>query len=115
MKYETYRIPTLASDEVEAPYAVAVDPRTQDVWVTANMSDRAFRFIQKTRRFRVYPLPTRGTYFRDFIFTPDGRVCASSSPMPPRSEVVEGGMDMLVCIETNDPPVTHSHDTAHVR
>ena len=115
MKYKTYPIPTLASDEVEAPYAVAVDPRTQDVWVTANMSDRAFRFIQKTERFRVYPLPTRGTYFRDFIFTPDGRVCASSSPMPPRPEVVEGGMDTLVCIETNDPSVTHSNDSAHVR
>ena len=88
---------------------------TQDLSVTANMSDRAFRFMQKTQRFRVYPLPTRGAYFRDFIFTPDGRVCASSSPMPPRSEVVEGGMDSLMCIETNDAPTTHSDNTAHAR
>jgi len=115
MKYKTYRIPTLARDEVEAPYAVAVDPRTQDVWVTANMSDRAFRFIQKTERFLVYPLPTRGTYFRDFIFTPDGRICASSSPMPPRPEVVEGGMDALVCIETNDASMELSRNTARAR
>ena len=115
MKSKTYRIPTLAGDEVEAPYALAVDPRTQDVWVTANMSDRAFRLIQKTGQFLIYPLPTRGTYLRDFIFTPDDRVCASSSPMPPRPEVLEGGMDTLVCIETNDGSTRHSRTGAQAR
>ena len=99
MTYRSFRIPTLSPGEVEAPYAVAVNPYTQDVWITANMSDRAFRFDPKTLRFTAYPLPTRGTYSRDFFFTRDGKVCAPTSPMPPRPEVLEGGMDAIVCIE----------------
>lgn len=103
MKYRTYQIPARAGKEVEAPYAVAIDPRTQDVWVTSSMSDRALRFLPKSGRFIAYPLPTRGTYFRDFFFPAPGRVCAPSSPMAPVAEVVEGAMDALVCIDTNDP------------
>lgn len=99
MSYRSYRIPTLSSGEVEAPYAVAVNPYTQDVWITANMSDRVFRFDPKTSSFTAYPLPTRGTYSRDFFFTRDGKVCAPTSPMPPRQEVLEGGMDAIVCVE----------------
>jgi virginiamycin B lyase len=99
MKYQVHRLPTLADDEVEAPYALAVDPHTQDVWVSALMSDRMFQFVQKTGRFVAYPLPTRGTYFRDIVFPGDGRVCASSNPMPPLPEVIEGGMDSLVCLQ----------------
>ena len=102
MKYQVYHIPTLANDEVEAPYSLAVEPRTQDVWVTANMSDRMFRLVQKTGRFTAYPLPTRGTYFRDVFLPGDGRVCASSNPMPALPEVLEGGMDSLVCLEPTE-------------
>jgi streptogramin lyase len=97
MKYETYQLPTLAADETEAPYALNIDPKTQDVWVSANQSDRMFRFVPKTKKFTAYPLPTRGVYFRDIVFTPDGRVCASNNPMP--AQVVEGGMDSLICLE----------------
>ena len=99
MKYTVHKIPPLADDEVEAPYAVGVDPKTQDVWITANQSDRMFRFIQKSGKFIAYPLPSRGTYMRDVIFPGDGRVCSSSNPMPPLPLVVEGGMDSLICIE----------------
>lgn len=99
MKYETYQIPALADDEVEAPYALGVDPKTQNVWITPNMSDRMFRFEPKTKKFTAYPMPTRGIYFRDVIFPGDGKVCGSNNPMPPLPEVVEGGMDSLLCIE----------------
>ena len=99
MAFTVYKIPPLAPVEVEAPYAVGVDPKTQDVWITANQSDRMFRFQQAGARFISYPLPTRGTYMRDVIFPGDGRVCSSSNPMPPNELVVEGGMDSLVCIE----------------
>jgi streptogramin lyase len=101
MKYEIYTVPPLGPGEVEAPYALAVEPRTQDVWVTANMSDRMFRFEPKTKKWTAYPLPTRGTFLRDIVFTNDGRVCSSSSPMPALPEVVEGGMDAIVCLEPN--------------
>jgi virginiamycin B lyase len=99
MAYTVHEIPPLAPGEVEAPYAVGVDPRTQDVWITANQSDRMFRFMPASGRFIAYPLPSRGTYMRDVIFPGDGRVCSSSNPMPPLEVVVEGGMDALVCID----------------
>jgi virginiamycin B lyase len=104
MKYRVYRIPGLSSAEVEAPYAIAVDPKTQDVWITSNMSDRMIRFEPKSAHFISYALPTRGTYSRDIFFTPDGQTCASSSPMPPKpvgpgKQTVEGDMDALVCIQ----------------
>jgi len=101
MEYTTYALPTLADNEIEAPYAVAVHPETQEVWVTANMSDRVFRFFPKEERFVSYPLPTRGTYMRDIIFLPDGRVCGASSPVPAVA-VVEDGMQAIICIEPND-------------
>lgn len=99
MEYTAYPLPTLAPNEIEAPYSVAVHPVTQDVWVTANMADRAFRFLPKEKRFIAYPLPTRGVFLRDFTFDKDGRVCAPSSPMPPT--VVEGGQQEIFCIATD--------------
>lgn len=99
MKYEVWQIPSLGEGQVEAPYSLAVDPQTQDVWITANQSDRLFRFNYATEHFTAFPLPVRGAYFRDMIFTGDGRVCGSSNPMPPLPEVIEGGMDSIICID----------------
>jgi len=98
MKYRSYRIPPLSEGEVEAPYAVGIHPRTQEVWITANMSDRMFRFIPKDERFISYPLPTRGIFLRDVIFTPDGTVCAASS-MAAAPLAVEGGMEEIICLD----------------
>ncbi len=98
MKYRNYKIPPLSEGEVEAPYAVAVHPGTQEVWITANMSDRMFRFNPKTERFISYPLPTRGIFLRDLIFLPDGRVCAASS-MAAAPLAVEGGVEEIICID----------------
>jgi len=99
MKYTTYKLPRLSPDESEAPYALAVDPRRQDVWITSNMSDRLFRFLSKEGRFIAYRLPTRGTYTREFFFPPDGRVCSPASPLPAAPDVIEGGMDTIVCVD----------------
>ena len=98
MEYKSYPIPSLARGEVEAPYAVGVHPVTHEVWITANMSDRMFRFLPKEERFIAYPLPTRGIYLRDIIFTPQGMVCSGSSPMP-APLVVEGGMQEILCLD----------------
>jgi streptogramin lyase len=97
MTYKSYKIPTLAKGEVEAPYAVAVDPNTQEVWITPNMSDRMFRFLPKEERFIVYSLPARGTYLRDLIFTPEGLVCGANNPVP--ITVLEGGMGEILCLD----------------
>jgi streptogramin lyase len=92
-------MPRLSPGESEAPYALAVDPRRQDVWITANMSDRLFRFIPKEGRFITYRLPTRGTYTREFFFPPDGRICSPASPLPAAPDSIEGGMDTIVCLD----------------
>ena len=105
MEYKIYPIPRLTPDGVEVPYALAVHPDTGDVWITANMSDRMFRFIPSEERFIAYPLPTRGTYQRDIFFTPDGWVCGPSSPLP-AGPTVEGGMQGLICIITDSTPKT---------
>jgi streptogramin lyase len=99
MKYTTYKMPRLSPGESEAPYALAVDPRRQDVWITANMSDRLFRFVPKQERFITYRLPTRGTYTREFFFPADGRICSPASPLPAAPDVIEGGMDTIVCLD----------------
>ena len=98
MEYETFVIPPLSADEVEAPYALAVHPQTGDIWITANMSDRMFRFLPDEERFVAYPLPTQGIYLRDVIFTPEGMVCSASSPMP-APLTVEGGMQEILCLD----------------
>lgn len=98
MRYTAYVLPALAPGEVEAPYAVGVHPKTQEVWITANMSDRMFRFLPGEERFVAYPLPTRGIYLRDIVFTPQGWVCAASSPVP-APLTVEGGMQEIACID----------------
>lgn len=100
MKYQTYTIPVLTEGAVESPYALAVDPKTQAVWITANMSDRMFRFEPATKRWTAYPLPTRGLFFRDVVITPDGRVCAASNPWGvPLPNIVEGDMNSVVCLQ----------------
>jgi DNA-binding beta-propeller fold protein YncE len=98
MKYRNYKLPPLSEGEIEAPYALNIHPQTQDVWITANMSDRMFRFLPKEERFISYPLPTRGIFLRDLIFLPDGRVCAASS-MAAATLAVEGGMEEIICLD----------------
>jgi len=98
MQYEQYPIPALAAGEVEAPYALGIHPRTGDVWITSNMSDRMFRFLPREKRFVSYPMPTRGIYLRDIVFTPQGWVCAASSPVP-AALTVEGGMQEIACLD----------------
>ena len=99
MKYTNYQMPRLSPGEAEAPYALAVDPRRRDVWITANMSDRLFRFIPKEGRFITYRMPTRGFYSREFFFPADGRICSPASPLPAAPDVIEGGTDAIVCLD----------------
>ena len=54
---ESYELPVLAKGEYETPYAVAVEPDTQHVWIAANMSDRILRFDPVAETFQAYPSP----------------------------------------------------------
>ena len=95
-KFSTYQLPVLAAGEREVPYALNVHPRTGDIWITANNSDRVLRFIPATRTFMSYPSPSRVTVLRDMVFTRDGRVCSSLSNLPAYG--TEDGLDSFMCI-----------------
>jgi streptogramin lyase len=94
---KVYSLPEFAEGYGPAPYALGVHPRTGDVWLNENMTDRFFRFIPEEERFVVYPAPLTGTYTRDFSFTEDGKACTSNNPLP--IAALEGGVAEIICIE----------------
>ncbi len=95
--FTTYKLPLLAPDEYEVPYALNVHPDTGDVWITSNMSDRWFRFVPATETFITYPSPTRVTWLRDWEFTSDGQACSSQSNLP--SYAIEDGVPSFICVD----------------
>jgi virginiamycin B lyase len=96
-RFETYRIPGVAPDEYETPYALNVYRPTGEIWMAANNSDRVIRYTPATGTFQSYPSPTRVSVFRDFSFTSDGRVCTSQSNLP--AYAIEGGVPSYLCID----------------
>lgn len=112
-RFETFKLPLLAHNEYEVPYALNVHPKTQQIWITSNMSDRAFRFDPPTKSFVSYPLPTRVTWLRDWAFTKDGAACSSSSNLP--SYGIEGGRASFICLYPDgDPADTAALQAAQV-
>jgi len=95
---KVYDMPEYAPGFRPAPYALAVHPTTQEIWLNENMTDRMFRFIPSEERFVAYPIPLSGTYTRDTTFLPDGRVCSSNNPIP--APALEGGILEIICIDT---------------
>jgi streptogramin lyase len=95
-RFETFKLPLLAHNEYEVPYALNVHPKTGEVWITSNMSDRIFRFLPATKQFVSYALPTRVTWLRDMVFTKDNAVCSSSSNLPAYG--IEGGLASFICL-----------------
>lgn len=97
MKFKRYALPLLDPSEYETPYALGIHPKTGDIWITSNLSDRVFRFDPNHESFTMYPSPTRVTYMRDMLFASDGAVCTTNSNMP--AYAIEGGHQKVVCIE----------------
>ena len=96
-KFRTWKLPTLAPEEYEVPYALNVHPQSGDIWITSNMSDRSFRFVPSSETFITYPSPTRVTWLRDWEFTSDGQACSASSNLP--SYAIEDGIPSFICID----------------
>ncbi len=101
-RFETFKLPLLAHNEYEVPYALNIHPKTGDVWITSNMSDRIFRFVPSSKQFVSYPLPTRVTWLRDMVFTKDNAVCSSSSNLPAYG--IEGGLASFICLYPDGEP-----------
>jgi streptogramin lyase len=87
----------------EVPYALAVHPLTQDVWVCGTNSDTLLRFRPADAAWTVYPLPTRVTYTRELDFDALGRVWTSNSNSP--SWQIEGGQPRVLRLDP-DPAAT---------
>ena len=96
-KFDSFKLPLLAANEYETPYALNIHPTTGEVWITSNMSDRVLRFNPVSRTFVAYPSPTRVTWLRDMAFTRDGQVCSSSSNLPAYG--IEGGRGSFFCLD----------------
>lgn len=95
---KSYRLPTLAANQYETPYALNVNNAGDGhVWITSNLSDRIFRFDPEREIFTAYPSPTRVAFMRDVVFTPEGHVCSSNSNLP--AGAIEGGRPSMLCIE----------------
>jgi len=100
--YRSFELPTRPLLG-EVPYALAVHPITDDVWVCGTNSDTLMRFDPRTETFTVYPLPTRVTYTRELDFDAVGRVWTSNSNAP--SWQIEGGQPRVLRLDP-DPAQT---------
>jgi len=97
MKSEVYPMPEFAAGYRPAPYALAIHPVTQEVWINETATDRVYRFLPKDKRFIVYPMPLRGTFTRDFTFTASGWACTTNSPI--LNAALEGNETEVICID----------------
>lgn len=95
---KVWSLPRYVADEVPAPYALAVHPQTQEIWINDSMMDLVWRFIPAQEKFVAYPLPLKGTYTRDFSFTKEGWACTSNNPIPV-AIALEGGAPEMICID----------------
>jgi len=86
----------------ETPYALAVEPKTDVVWICGTNSDTMIRFEPETESFTVFPLPTRVTYTREVDFDAEGRVWTSNSNGP--TWQIEGGVPQVVRIDPDGAP-----------
>lgn len=103
---KVFDMPEFAPGFRPAPYALGVHPKTQDIWLNENMTDRIYRFIPGEARFIAYPMPLSGTYSRDMTFAADGQVCLSNNPIPPPA--LEGATLEIVCIDPEYDPAEMS-------
>ncbi|HUI60061.1 MAG TPA: carboxypeptidase regulatory-like domain-containing protein [Steroidobacteraceae bacterium] len=102
---ERFPLPEFAPGYRPAAYALAIDPRTESVWVNETMTDHIYRFNPATKRWVAYPLPLRGSYTREISFTGDGRVCTSNNPFP--AGALEGGTPELICVDPDGAAAFH--------
>lgn len=96
-KAKIYRLPVFAPGEIPSPYALAVHPKTGELWINDTTLDLVWRFLPKEERFIAYPLPLKGTYTREFTFPKEGWACTTNNSL---NMLIEGGFPELICIDT---------------
>jgi streptogramin lyase len=96
-QFESIQLPVLSQGEYEMPYVLNVHPKTGDVWIAANNTDRILRYLPGEKRFIAYPMPNRVIWFRDLEFSEDGKVCTSNSNLPAYAH--EDRVPAFICLE----------------
>jgi streptogramin lyase len=99
MHSDVYPMPEFAPGARPAPYALAVHPQTQEIWINETSTDRVYRFLPKEKRYIVYPMPLHGSFTRDFTFTKQGWACTTNSPI--LNAGLEGGVTGVICFDVN--------------
>lgn len=82
----------------DTPYALNVDRKRHQVWVTGTNSDSVHRLDIASNQWTTYPLPRRATFTRDVEFTEDGRVLLTSASFP--SWHIEDAQPTLIQLNT---------------
>ena len=98
--FESYPIPIEPSG-TETPYALNIQPGTDDVWICGTNSDSLIRFDPEGETFTVYPLPTRVTYTREIDFDARGGIWTSNSNLP--AWQIEGGTPRILRLDPDLP------------
>ena len=98
---ERYEIPVEPIGS-EVPYAVFIDPNTDDVWITGTQSDTLIRFEPETENWTIYPLPTQVTYTRELDMDANNHIWTSHSSGP--AWHVEGGIPKVTRLDPTGAP-----------
>jgi streptogramin lyase len=101
-EFETWPLP-IEPLGTEVPYALAIQPGTDHVWICGTNSDSMIRFEPETERFTVFPMPTRVTYTREIDFDSEGRVWTSNSNGP--TWQIERGVPQVIRIDPRSEAV----------
>ena len=94
----------------ETPYALNVQPGTDQVWICGTNSDSLIRFDPEQEVFTVYPLPTRVTYTREIDFDAQGRIWTSNSNLP--AWQIEDGLPRILRLDPSFQPAAAIHLSA---
>ncbi len=80
-EFEIFELPVIPVGS-EIPYALNIDHKRHLVWVTGTSSDSLMSMNMLNKKWRVYPLPRKGSYTRELEIMNDGSVLTSTSSMP---------------------------------
>jgi streptogramin lyase len=86
----------------EVPYAVFIEPQTDNVWITGTQSDTLIRYEPGSKQWTIYPLPTLVTYTRELDMDSQGDVWTSHSSGP--AWHVEGGIPKVTRLDPTGAP-----------
>lgn len=81
---DEWKVFPLPYDGDDIPYALNVNPKTQDIWICLASSDSLYRYTPSTGKGVQFKFPTRVTYTREVEFDSEGNAWMCNSNFPVR-------------------------------